>query len=160
VCDNDSNSTPDELLRLLPRSANQMGGTNFTLALQLIQKQLKSSWDNDRYSSHFRHRTCTNSWKELQWSFFSRMENARSRIGLFKSYVYRLQEEGKVAFRICILANYITVNHWPSTLCHLAVTKDRKFCVEWLQSPQKSTITLLQIHLVPLVPTLAPFTML
>lgn len=48
VCDNDINGTPDDLLGMIPSTANFQGGTNFTFALQLLQRQLENTWDADR----------------------------------------------------------------------------------------------------------------
>ncbi|PVF98363.1 hypothetical protein CPB86DRAFT_733118 [Serendipita vermifera] len=48
ACDNDISSSPEELLDMVPSTANRYAGTNFTSALQLVQTQLENTWDTDR----------------------------------------------------------------------------------------------------------------
>ena len=45
---NDTISDPDQLLDQILGSANSYGGTNYTVALETVQKQMEDTWVTER----------------------------------------------------------------------------------------------------------------
>lgn len=49
---NDTVSDPDQLVDLILGDANSYGGTNYTVALEAVQKLMEDTWMTERYAVH------------------------------------------------------------------------------------------------------------
>jgi hypothetical protein len=139
VCDNDINSSPDELLDMLPSTANFQGGINFTFALQLLQRQLENTWDVDRYGPLVNDHANSNGSGSSPVVIFLSNGECRVQDVTVQQLCQSASSRGYVYYS-CTKKPDLSLpqgNHCHSIQSHLAVTEDPRCYAGWPLLPQK-----------------------
>jgi hypothetical protein len=151
VCDNDINSSPDELLDMLPSTANFQGGTNFTFALQLLQRQVENTWDADRYGPLVNGRANSNDSGSSPVVIFLSDGECRVQDVTVQQLCQSASSRGYV-YHLCTKKPDLSLpqgNRCHSIRSHLVVTEDLRCYAEWLPLPQKYGMLHPKIRLSP-----------